>query len=401
MSKRTQNVPLPHLAGDKELNDFLLNALGKNLEQAIRSTVAILVKAEMRELREELWKEKQESLVFNGTYPRHLVSPAGKVENIPIPRFRSGNESHDLQSMKIFGEERDRFNDLVAHLHLAGISQRKVNVFCKSLFGQSVAPATTKAVFEEMLEAEAFHVNSGSLVDAPKDILFLDGVWETVKSQKTGETRRRVTLAALGMTEDGTSQKLLGFHLAFEEDEASWTRFLEELRTRGLNLESVKLAVMDGGGGCIASLERASPETRIQSCLAHRYRNVLRYAGFRHKREMGKDLQRLTQSVSKDEFLKRVSDMQKRWQLIAPVAIQSLTRNLEASLSYFDFPRELWTKLRTTNALERTFREVRARTRIHYDHYESPASSDRYHQAIFGNLNQRYFHATSPSRHTQ
>src|SRR3989338_4461562 len=143
MPKRTQNTPLPHLANEKELNQFLLEALGKNLEQAIRSTVSILVKTEMRQLREELWKEKREALVFNGTYPRHLVSPAGRVADIPIPRFRSGNDGLELASMKVFGEERGRFNELVAHLHLAGVSQRKVNRFCKNLFGKAVAPSTT------------------------------------------------------------------------------------------------------------------------------------------------------------------------------------------------------------------------------------------------------------------
>lgn len=400
MPKRTQNVPLPHLANEKELNQFLLDALGKNLEQAIRSTVSILVKTEMRELREQLWKEKQEHLVFNGSYPRHLVSRAGKVEAIPIPRFRSGNEGLELASMKIFGEERERFNELVAHLHLAGVSQRKVNRFCKNLFGKAVAPSTTKEVFEELLEAEAFQVNKTSLLGLLFDFLFVDGIWETVRSEKTGETRKRVTLAVLGMKLDGTKQ-LLGFRLAFEEDEASWMKLLQELQHRGLDLTQTKLVIADGGTGCLSALERLMPDVPVQSCLTHRYRNVLKHTGFRHKPEMGRDLKKLTQARSKADFLKHVGDMQKRWQTIAPEAIKSLIRNLESSTTYFSFPEELWSKLRTTNALERTFREVRARTRVHYDHYESPQSSDKYHNAIFGNINKTYFHVPSTSTYTQ
>ncbi len=400
MPKRTQNTPLPHLANEKELNQFLLEALGKNLEQAIRSTVSILVKTEMRGLREELWKEKQEALVFNGTYPRHLISPVGKVAGIPIPRFRSGNADLELASMKVFGEERGRFNELVAHLHLAGVSQRKVNRFCKNLFGKAVAPSTTKEVFEELLEAEAFQVNKTSLIDAPSVFLFVDGIWETVKSEKTGETRRRVTLAVLGMNEEGAKQ-LLGFRLAFEEDEVSWTKLLEELTHRGLDFTKTKIVISDGGTGCLSALERLMPETPVQSCLAHRYRNVLKHTGFRHKPEMGRELRRLTQSSSKEVFLKQVADIQKRWQTIAPEAVKSLLWNLKLSLTYFDFPPELWSKIRTTNALERTFREVRARTRVHYDHYESPQSSDKYHNATFGAINQSYFHVPSPSGYTQ
>lgn len=400
MRKHTRSTPLPHLASEKEISDFLLSALGKNLEAAIRSTVSILVKAEMRELQETLRRERDAFPVFNGTYPRNLVSPAGKVSAIPIPRFRSGNEEYDLKSMKIFGDERDRFHELVAHLHLAGVSQRKVNRFCKLLFGTSVAPKTTRTVFEELIEEEAFRVNKASLLDAPCAFLYVDGIWETVKSERTGETRRRVTLAALGMDEE-SRQKILGFRLAFEEDEASWARFFEELKKRGLDFSKVELVIADGGGGCAAALERIAPETKIQSCLVHRYRNVLKRTGAKLKHEMGQDLHALTQSRSKEEFLKGVSDMKKRWATIAPDAMAILGRKIETSLSYFDFPERLWSKLRTTNALERAFREVRARTRVHYDHYESPASSDRYHQAIFGNLNQTYFHDPSPSLHTQ
>ena len=143
------------------------------------------------------------------------------------------------------------------------------------------------------------------------------------------------------------------------------------------------------------------PEVPIQSCIAHRYRNVLKHTGFRHKPEMGQELKRLTQASSKEDFLKQVGDIQKRWQTIAPDAIKSLLWNLKLSLTYFDFPKELWSKLRTTNALERTFREVRARTRVHYDHYESPQSSDKYHNATFGNINKTYFHVPSPSSYTQ
>jgi len=387
------------MASEKDLNKFLLDALGKNLEQAIRSTVSVLVKTEMRELREELWKEKRESLVFNGSYPRQLVSPAGRIADIPIPRFRSGNDEHDLQSMKLFGEEQDRFNNLVANLHLVGVSQRKVNRLCRNIFGKAVAPKTTKVVFEELLDSEAFQVNTASLLGAPSDYVLMDGIWQTVKSQKSGETRKRVALAVLGMNDDGAKQ-LLGFRLAFEEDEASWTKLLNELERRGLDLAKTKLVVLDGGGGGIAALERVCPDVPIQSCLSHRYRNVLKYTPYRHKQGMGKDLKKLTAANSKDEFLKQVGAMQGRWQTIAPEAIKSLVWNVKLSITYFDFPRELWSKLRTTNVIERTFREVRARTRVHYDRYESPESSNKYHRAVFGNINQTYFHVPPPSDHT-
>jgi hypothetical protein len=122
------------LSTEKELNQFLLDSFGNNLKQAIKSTVQILVRSEMEQLREDL----SEHPVFNGSYGRHLVSPIGKIEDIPIARFRTGNGKHDLSTLKVFDEEKGRFYDLVAEMHAAGISQRKIDKLCKHSFGKAV-----------------------------------------------------------------------------------------------------------------------------------------------------------------------------------------------------------------------------------------------------------------------
>lgn len=384
MKKHTP--PVPELASQKELNEFLHNSLNANLTQAIKSTVSIMVKTEMQQLREEL----QADLQFNGHYGRHLISPVGKVENIPIPRFRSGNQGLPLNSMDVFATEKERFFDVIRELHLAGISQRKINRLCKRVFGKPVAPKTTKAVFAELLEEEAFQVNKTSLMGAPQQFIFLDGIWQTVRSQRTGETTKRVVLMALGM-DDAGNQKLLGFKLAFAEDEKSWRKFLEALRKRGLNLDKAALAIADDGSGLQATLERLAPELPVQICLTHKYRNVLKYTPHKHKTAMGADLKRLTKSRSKDEFVRHAKDMEKRWHLVAPKAVKRLTSRLDFITAYFSFPEHMWSKIRTTNALERTLREVRSRTAVMQHQFASPESAERYHQAIVGNLNQTYF----------
>jgi putative transposase len=385
MKKHTP--PAPELASQKELNDFLLHSLNANLTQAIKSTVSIMVKAEMRILREDLGQEKQTS--FNGYYGRNLVSPVGKIEGIPIPRFRGGNDNLELQSMNVFADEQERFFGVVQQMHLVGISQRKINRFCKNIFGKAVAPQTTKVVFEEMLEQEAFQVNKVSLIEKPQTFLFLDGIWQTVKSNRTGEASKRVVLMALGMNEQGEKQ-ILGFHLAFAEDEKSWKEFIESLQKRGLNTSTTKLVIADDGKGLQAALERIAPQTPLQICITHKYRNVLTHTPRNHKAAMGGDLQQLTKTRSKEEFITHAKDMEKRWLLVAPDAVKSLTSRIDLVTAYFSFPEHLWSRIRTTNILERTLREVRSRTAVMQHQFTSPESAVKYHQAIVGNLNQTY-----------
>ncbi len=378
---------MPEVASEKELSDFLMKNLSDTLKQAIKSSVSIMVKTEMQQIKEEL---KEGSLQFNGYYDRNLVSPVGKIEDVQIPRFRSGNTNHDLQSMKVFEEEKERFLGIVSNLHLVGVSQRKVDDFCKLCFGKAVAPKITKTVFEELFENEAFQVNKKLLQEAPQEYLFLDGVWVEVKSEKTGISRKRVVLVALGMDENGKKQ-ILGFKLAYEEDEKEWKEFIESLEKRGLALTRAKLAIVDGNAGCISALERLRSDLPLQVCISHRYRNVLKYTGHQHKKEMGADLRNLTTSESADEFIEKTKAMEKKWQTIAPRAMKSLTFNLKLSTTYFSFEKQLWSKIRTTNAIDRTFREVRSRTQVNYNYYNSPQSAEKYHNAIFSNLNRNYF----------
>jgi putative transposase len=385
MKKRT--TPVPELASQKELNEFLLNNLNGSLTQAIKSTVSIMVKAEMQQLRTEL--NYPPNLQFNGYYGRHLVSPIGKVENIPIARFRGGRQDLPLGSLNVFDQEQERFYELVRQLHLAGISQRKINRLCRQIFGKAVAPKTTRTVFAKLLEQEAFQVNQSSLLDAPADFIFWDGLWQKVKNPKTGEVEDRVVIAALGMNQAG-EKKLLGFKLCYQEDETAVKEFLESLISRGLNLTSAKLFICDEAKGIMAGLDRLAPEVPVQICLAHRYRNVLKYTPAKHKKAMGQDLRTLTKSASREEFLKQIRYMQKRWQVITPKAVKCLGRLPNLLTTYFDFDPDLWSRLRTTNVLERTFREVRARTTVSQHQFDSPDSADRYHQAVFGNLNQNY-----------
>ena len=381
------NTPMPEVTSEKELNDFLFKNLTGNLQQVIKSTVSIMVKTEMQTMRKELMEDRPQ---FNGYYGRNLVSPVGKISDIQIPRFRDGNTRHALQTMQIFDAEKDRFYNIVSNMHLVGISQRKVNDFCKLCFGKTVAPKTTKTVFEEMLNSEAFQINKKLLNDSPQEYLFLDGIWVTVKSEKTGLSSKRVVLVALGMDEQGNKQ-LLGFALAYAEDEKEWREFIESLEKRGLDLTQTKLAIVDGNAGCISALERERKDLFIQVCISHRYRNVLKYTAHQHKKEMGSDLSKLTVSESAEEYRNKVKEMEKRWQIIAPRAIRSLTFNLSMSLTYFSFSRSLWSKIRTTNVIDRTFREVRSRTNVHFDHYNSPQSAEKYHNAIFSKLNNNYF----------
>lgn len=58
--------------------------------------------------------------------------------------------------------------------------------------------------------------------------------------------------------------------------------------------------------------------------------------------------------------------------------------------TYLRFPKDLWSKIRTTNILEREFREVRRRMKVFDNTFQNEESANRYANTIFTNLNNNY-----------
>jgi transposase-like protein len=75
------------------------------------------------------------------------------------------------------------------------------------------------------------------------------------------------------------------------------------------------------------------------------------------------DAQVIYQADSRAEAMTAFRSFKKTWQPLYPRMVQSLENDLAELLAFFRFPRHPWKKLRTTNLIERSFVEVRRRTR--------------------------------------
>src|SRR5579884_3629981 len=117
---------LPVFEDEKDLLQFLERSLTDNLKQFIRVSIQTLVKTEMQQIRDELQQAGQVTPAFNGSYGRQLISPFGRIEDVPIPRFRDGFGDTPPTVLAGFEDEKSRTWDLLRDMHLLGISQRKV-----------------------------------------------------------------------------------------------------------------------------------------------------------------------------------------------------------------------------------------------------------------------------------
>ena len=380
-NKRIKKLPV--FEDEKDLLSFLERSLTDNVKQFIRVSVSAMVKAEMEQIRSNL----PDQTYFNGYYNRQLVSPFGRIEDVPIPRFRNGFGDTPPTTLSGFEDEKSRTWNLLRDMHLLGISQRKVKHLANKHLGLNISANAVKEAVHELVMHESAQINT-QLLDDEFEYLFMDGIWEKVKGGGWDNTKA-VVLCVLGMKADGT-RKVVGFTLARAEAEDAWLDLLVDIKRRGLSGKSLSMVIMDDSAGAKAAIDKIYPNTPIQNCIVHKLRNVQQRVSYQHRAAVTEDLKAITNANSPDEAMKAAKDIVKKWYVREEKAMHSLKHNFEYCITYFKFPRDKRHSIRSTNILEREFREVRRRTKVNDHSFNDFNSARKYHEGIFQYLNSNY-----------
>lgn len=379
----SKNRKLEVFDGDRELSKFLETNFTESLKNMIKLTVKTMVKTEMEAFR----KEYGEKLYFNGTYDRNMTSSFGRIEDIPIPRFRTTPDGMETKTLSVFADEQQKFMKLVEQMHLLGISQRKIKHLARTCFGIPISVDRVGAIYRELAEKEDVNINAKPLTDDYAHLL-LDGIWEKTKGYGWDDNDS-VLLCALGITPEGKRQ-ILGFSLVREESSESWKRFVASLKTRGLTGGALKLVMADDHPAIKGAVETVYPTVLLQNCIVHKMRSVLRKTSYKTRAAIAEDLKEIFHSESKDEAMEKTKVVVKTWYMTEGKAMEALRFNIEYCFTYFSFPKELWMKIRTTNILEREFREVRRRMKGFDNTFQHEQSATRYANSLFTYLNGNY-----------
>lgn len=291
----------------------------------------------------------------NGSYPRHLLTELGDL----LLRVLRSRTFSARALLKCFAPGAFLIERLILLCFLYGLSTRKVGQALLSILGERVSHGTVSQIGKQLDRAvEAYHQRS--LSDA-YEVLLLEGL---VMKRKTGiGVQKRSVLVALGIKADG-KKEVIDFRQVHGESQGAWEAFLNDLHRRGLEGQSLKLIIIDGAKGLLAALPLVYADVPVQRCWAHKTRNVLNYVKRAEKKKVKKDLQRISHAPHLRQAQKAAQRFMARWQASYPKAGQCLHQDLRELLTFLQvkisFPHSM---LRTTNAIERRFREIRRRTR--------------------------------------
>jgi putative transposase len=188
--------------------------------------------------------------------------------------------------------------------------------------------------------------------------LWLDA--KQVKVRDQGRVVSKAVVVAYAVHESGV-REVIGLDVGEVESGAFWVEFLRGLRRRGL--AGVRLAISDQHEGLKAAIARVL-SCSWQRCTVHFLRDMVMHCRRDQRGLVAAALREIFNADGYEQAKERVTHVLERLAPLAPKVCSLLEAAEEDLIAFYALPREHWTKLRSTNPLERVNKEIGRRTDV-------------------------------------
>jgi putative transposase len=321
----------------------------------------------------------------NGYYERDLLTSWGWINRIRVPRGRVTSIA-DVVLPK-YHRRQPEFDAAVMSSFLFGHSTRKCRRFFTELFGEmGVSHSTVSRILED-LDARCQRWRERAL-DKPYAYVWLDGKCAAIAGARKHPYS---TLWAYGATEEG-ERELLGFETHRSEGTANWESLFLGLLKRGLDPEKLKLVIRDENSGCEQAVLSLLGAVAQQSCAIHLQRNVGKLASKANRGAFQERVGEIFKQESLRQGRSRLQQVLNDWQEREPQACLYLRKNVDKSLVFYGLATSAtWrTHLKSTNMLERFFRELKRYEKSRQCRFATTRSCERFYYAFAKDYNDRY-----------
>jgi transposase-like protein len=328
--------------------------LQERMRLAIRHTLVTILEEEVSEfIQAALYQRTPERRDHrNGHYMRDLVTTAGEIEDLEVPRTRKGFRT---QLFERYQRRQEELDESICEMFVQGISTAQVGVVIEALTGSHPSPSTVSRVFHSL--EEEFEQWKTRALKAHYRYVFADGTYFSVIYDQQG--CKMPILAIVGIDEEG-KREVLAFCTGERENQNSWEDLLGNLKDRGV--ETIDLWITDGNKAMLNAIAAKFPTSNRQRCIKHKMENVLGYVPEKQQEAVRVELKAIFYQANREKADQEAAAFILKYEKTYPTAIECLKRDLDASLSFYDYPEKHWKFIRTTNIIERLFGEVKKRS---------------------------------------
>jgi len=245
----------------------------------------------------------------------------------------------------------------IAQMYLEGVSTRRVQDITEKLCGYEVSSTQVSRVTKELDEQfDQFRSRPiGEICYLMVDAMYL-------KVRHNGSVINMALLLAYGVNSEG-KREILGASTSLSEAEVHWREFFKHLQSRGMY--GVRLMISDNHPGMKAARMAVFPSMPWQRCQFHLAQNAQSYVS---KKAMREEIAEVVRDIFNSPTIEMARELIRqtliKYQKRAPEFAKWLEENIEEGLTVYQFPREHWKKIRTSNGIERVNREIRRRTPV-------------------------------------
>jgi transposase-like protein len=377
-----------------DLADTLAAHLRRYALAGVKAALEIALLEEL-ELHRQPYRQQHlpTHLQRSGTYTRRVLTTHGFIPDLHIPKLRALNRERKWEILRRYQLSMPLLLDQALYLYTLGLSLRDLQESLYVLFGHVLSrQAVNRVTIAAQSPLEQWRTRPIS--DTPP-ILIVDGVWGQILAptgaiwtDQSGHERRemrgvdQVILTVMGVWEDGRHQ-IIHYQPAAAEDTDAWSELLAALKQRGLNAAAVQMVVSDGSTGLPAALSTHLPTAKQQRCVVHKIRGLERAFCYRdlitldpisgetltheqarrlRRQQLSSEAHTIFEAPSRAEALERLADFRATWGVLEPEVVRLLSKDIEACLTFYQFEQELHPLVRSTNLLERFFREFRTKS---------------------------------------
>jgi putative transposase len=288
--------------------------------------------------------------------PRRLSLSNGTI-TLRRPRLRGLSERFESRLLPAFKRRTEEVGRLLPELYLHGLAQGDFDLALRGLLGDG-APLSAPSIarLKAAWQAEYDVWKTRTVEDLEVVHLCVDGVYVKAGLEKD----KAAILVALAALRDG-QKVILAVESGYRESTESWAALLRDLKRRGL--QAPKLVIGDGHLGIWGALAAVFPEAAEQRCWNHRLLNLLDKLPVARQAEARDLLTKIPYAATREEAERQKRAFQAWCTKHGHAEVgRALDRDWERLVTFYQFPREHWKHLRTSNPVESPFAVVRLRT---------------------------------------
>lgn len=329
----------------EDVQDFLKQFTWPLLEKILEAEMDIHLGYKKHDI---IWYNTWNSR--NGNSKKKIRTTSGDID-LDIPRDRKW----EFQP-QIIGKYQSNMNSIeekIVWMYALWLSTQDISDHVKEIYWTWISADMISAITDKIMPQIIDYQTRW--LEKCYPIVFLDAIH--CKVRQNGTYSMKAVYMVVGY-DVKWHKDMLWFYIGESESSKFWLKVCSDLKTRWV--ESICIACVDGLVWFPEAIRAVFwNQIEIQRCIVHQIRNSLRFASFKHSKDLKKDLASIYKAPNIETAEKALTEFEAKRSAIYPTVTNSRRNHWVELSTYFNYPDVIRKLIYTTNIIESNNSRIR------------------------------------------